>query len=166
MKLLALLCLILGFYSPQVGAQTSTTQDKLYTLRGGEATSFAGHAVRLHFAVSQAEIQRGMMFVRRMADDQGMLFLLPRRQHHCMWMKNTYVPLSVAWLTPSGEIVRIAQMEPHTTDTHCAKSREVRFALEMTHGWFAVRGIEAGDKIDDLVPTLQRILDEQSLLRR
>ena len=63
-----------------------------------------------------------------------------------MWMKNTYVPLSVAFLDESGAIINIADMQPLTEQSHCA-ARPARYALEMAQGWFAQRGIKAGAKI-------------------
>jgi hypothetical protein len=66
-----------------------------------------------------------------------------------MWMKNTYIPLSVAFLDTQGTIINIADMQPHSEQTHCA-SRPALYALEMAQGWFAQRGVKPGMKLDGL----------------
>ena len=63
-----------------------------------------------------------------------------------MWMMNTYVPLSVAFLDANGVIINIEDMEPHTQDTHPA-ARPAKYALEMNQGWFRKRGIKPGAKV-------------------
>jgi uncharacterized membrane protein (UPF0127 family) len=65
----------------------------------------------------------------------------------CFWMKNTLIPLSIAFLDDQGRVVNIADMQPQSLDSHCS-ARPVRFALEMNQGWFARRGIEPGFKLD------------------
>jgi len=63
-----------------------------------------------------------------------------------MWMKNTLVPLSVAFLDDGGGIINIADMTPHSEQAHCA-ARPARYALEMNRGWFAARGIKPGMRL-------------------
>jgi uncharacterized membrane protein (UPF0127 family) len=78
-----------------------------------------------------------------------MLFVFDESAVHCMWMKNTLLPLSVAFLDEGGAIVNIADMQPLDESTHCA-ARPARYALEMTQGWFAERGIRAGMRLRGL----------------
>ena len=78
-----------------------------------------------------------------------MLFVFPDASRHAMWMKNTFIPLSVAFIDEQGVITNIEDMKPHTEDAHPA-TRPARYALEMNLGWFAKRGIKAGAKIDGL----------------
>jgi hypothetical protein len=66
-----------------------------------------------------------------------------------MWMMNTYIPLSVAFLDERGVIINIEDMMPHTRDTHPA-AKPARYALEMNQGWFAKRGIKPGARIEGL----------------
>jgi uncharacterized membrane protein (UPF0127 family) len=66
-----------------------------------------------------------------------------------MWMKNTVLPLSVAFVDARGTIINIADMQPHTEDSHCS-TRPARYALEMSQGWFAERGIRAGMRLRGL----------------
>jgi len=84
-----------------------------------------------------------------MGPNEGMLFLFPAPASVCMWMKNTYIPLSVAFIDESGKIVNIEDMEPQTTDSHCAK-KQVRYALEMNRGWFKQKNIKPGSAIEGL----------------
>jgi hypothetical protein len=89
------------------------------------------------------------MYRESLGPNQGMLFVFPAVERHCMWMKNTPLPLSVAFIDESGEVVSIAEMLPHTEDSHCA-ARPARYALEMAKGWFAAKGVRAGAKLQGL----------------
>jgi len=84
-----------------------------------------------------------------MAANQGMLFVFPRAERHCMWMRNTYIPLSVAFIDDQGKILNIEDMKPQTETSHCANA-PARFALEMNRGWFAEKGIKPGQRIGGL----------------
>jgi uncharacterized protein len=91
----------------------------------------------------------GLMWRKFMPQGAGMLFLFDRPAIQCMWMKNTLIPLSVAFIDERGRIVNIADMQPQTETSHCA-SRPVPYALEMNLGWFKRRGIAAGALIGGL----------------
>jgi uncharacterized protein len=91
----------------------------------------------------------GLMFRKSLAANEGMLFVFPDAEIHCMWMKNTLVPLSVAFIDPAGTIVSIAEMQPQTETTHCAAA-PAKYALEMSRGWFAAKGLKAGTAIRGL----------------
>jgi len=80
---------------------------------------------------------------------RGMLFVFPDAGVQCFWMKNTLIPLSIAFLDDDGRIVQIADMQPQSLDNHCS-SKPVRFALEMNAGWFKSRGLAAGAKINGI----------------
>jgi uncharacterized protein len=107
------------------------------------------HVVRAEVANTFDTRGRGLMFRESLAANQGMLFVFEDASPHCMWMKNTLVPLSVAFIAGDGTIVNIEDMKPKDESTHCAK-RPVPYALEMDRGWFASRGIKAGQKIAGL----------------
>ena len=89
------------------------------------------------------------MYRTSLAPNGGMLFVFEQPGEQCMWMKNTLLPLSVAFIDDDGSIVNIADMQPQTEDPHCA-AKPVRYALEMTQGWFAERGIRAGSRLRGL----------------
>lgn len=78
-----------------------------------------------------------------MASHHGMLFVYEQSARHCMWMKNTLLPLSVAFLDSGGRIINVEEMQPRTERIHCA-ARPARFALEMNAGWFSTRGLGPG----------------------
>ena len=88
--------------------------------------------------------QVGLMTRKSMAPQHGMVFVFEQDATHCMWMKNTFLPLSVAFVDAQGKVINIEDMQPQTEDNHCA-SAPARFALEMNLGWFRERGIKAGD---------------------
>jgi uncharacterized membrane protein (UPF0127 family) len=91
----------------------------------------------------------GLMWRRSMAGHEGMLFVFPQADRHCMWMKNTFIPLSVAFLDAEGRIINIRDMPPQSENNHCADA-PARFALEMNRGWFAEKGIASGAQVRGL----------------
>ena len=88
--------------------------------------------------------QVGLMMRKTMAPQHGMVFVFEHDATHCMWMKNTFLPLSVAFVDAQGKVINIEDMQPQSEDNHCAAA-PARFALEMNLGWFRERGIKAGD---------------------
>ena len=109
------------------------------------------HLIRAEVAADYASRGRGLMHRKSLAPNAGMLFIFDDAALHCMWMKNTYIPLSVAFIDEKGEIVNIADMQPHSEQSHCS-ARPALYALEMTRGWFAERGIKAGARLGG-IPT-------------
>ena len=107
------------------------------------------HLIRAEVAADFASRAQGLMHRKSLAPNAGMLFVFDRAEQHCMWMRNTYIPLSVAFLDEQGTIINIADMQPHSEQSHCA-TRPAVYALEMTRGWFAERGIKAGAKLAGL----------------
>lgn len=93
--------------------------------------------------------QRGLMFRKGMPEQQGMLFVFPQREPHCMWMKNTLLPLAVAFLDDEGRIINVEEMAPQTESNHCARA-PARYALEMNRNWFKQRGLGAGAQVRGL----------------
>jgi uncharacterized protein len=107
------------------------------------------HVIQAEVASTTVTRSQGLMRRKSMAQGAGMLFLFDESAGHCMWMKNTLIPLSVAFIDERGQIVNIADMQPLDETTHCA-SRPVRYALEMNQGWFKKRGISPGTLIQGL----------------
>jgi uncharacterized protein len=107
------------------------------------------HVIRAEVAARDAERQQGLMFREKMGPNEGMVFLFGEPAGVCMWMKNTLIPLSVAFLDEQGKIVNIEDMQPHSTVSHCAK-KPVRYALEMNQGWFRQKNIKPGMAIEGL----------------
>ena len=113
------------------------------------ALTIAGQKLIAEVAATNPERMQGLMHRRMMPENRGMLFVFPDVSRHAMWMENTYLPLSVAFIDGDGIIANIEDMKPHTRDAHPA-IKPVRYALEMNQGWFAKRGIKAGAKIEGL----------------
>ena len=107
------------------------------------------HRIRAEIADSPATRERGLMHRESMAPGAGMVFVFEQDALHCMWMKNTLIPLSVAFIDASGAIVSIADMQPRSEQSHCA-AQPARYALEMNRGWFAERGIRPGARLRGL----------------
>ena len=83
--------------------------------------SIGVHLVRAEVASSDEERARGLMFRQRLGQNEGMVFRFPNPKQVCMWMKNTPLPLSVAFLDEDGKIINIEDMQPQTENAHCAK---------------------------------------------
>jgi uncharacterized membrane protein (UPF0127 family) len=104
------------------------------------------HLVKAEVADDERKRAIGLMFRESLAPNHGMLFVFREKAGHCFWMRNTLIPLSIAFLDDDGTIVNIEDMAPRSEDSHCPK-RPVRFALEMEQGWFGKRGLAAGAKL-------------------
>jgi len=107
------------------------------------------HLIRAELAADMSTRARGLMHRKSLAPNAGMLFVFDAPSSQCMWMKNTLIPLSVAFLDAQGAIINIADMQPHSEESHCS-ARPALYALEMTRGWFAERGIKPGMKLGGL----------------
>lgn len=112
-----------------------------------------GQTLTLEVAADAASRRRGLMFREHLPQDQGMLFVWPQAGRYGMWMRNTRIPLDVAFITGDLRIRHIATMVPHTTRLHQAPE-PVRYALEVNAGWFARHGIRVGDRIPGLETAL------------
>lgn len=101
------------------------------------------HRFHVEVATTPQQRARGLKGRTRLAADAGMLFVFERRDRHCFWMKDTPLPLSIAFLADDGTVVNVADMRPHARELRCAKA-PVRYALEVLQGGFRDRGIRAG----------------------
>jgi uncharacterized membrane protein (UPF0127 family) len=115
------------------------------TLRIGDA--------RLVVEVAQTSDQRtiGLMNRFSLQPDHGMLFVFDRPQPLAFWMRNTYIPLSIAFVDANGKILNIEDMQPQDESTHPSRGPAL-YTIEMRRGWFAGKGIQAGDKVSGLPP--------------
>ena len=107
------------------------------------------HIIRAEVAADFPTRAQGLMHRKSLGQNDGMLFVFDEAAIHCMWMKNTLIPLSVAFLDERGAIINIADMRPHSEQSHCA-AQPARYALEMNRGWFAQRGIKPGVQLGGL----------------
>jgi len=104
------------------------------------------HRIEAEVAATDPNRQVGLMNRKAMPPQRGMLFVFSRENTHCMWMRNTFIPLSVAFMDADGVIINIEDMQPQTESNHCAR-KPARYALEMNQGWFAQRGIKPGTRL-------------------
>ncbi|WP_301102706.1 DUF192 domain-containing protein [Propionivibrio sp.] len=107
------------------------------------------YRIEAEVAANQENRMQGLMNRRSMGGNQGMLFVFTQADRHCMWMRNTLLPLSVAFLDERGHILNIEDMKPQTETNHCATG-PARFALEMNLGWFSTKGLKAGQRISGI----------------
>jgi uncharacterized membrane protein (UPF0127 family) len=115
-----------------------------------EATvSVDGHPVVVELAATAKEREIGLMDRDPLGDGRGMLFVYAEEKPRSYWMKNTRIPLSIAYADRTGTIVKILDMKPHDT-THYQSLYPAMYALEVDQGWFSANGVEAGDKITEI----------------
>jgi uncharacterized membrane protein (UPF0127 family) len=107
------------------------------------------HRIKAEVADSQLERSRGLMLRKSLQANSGMLFVFQEAALHCFWMKNTLIPLTIAFLDDDGTIVTLTDMQPHDEASNCP-AKPVRYALEMAQGWFKGKGIKTGDRIAGL----------------
>src|SRR6476661_2763576 len=111
--------------------------------------TIGGHKLTAEVANTDPQRMTGLMHRRMLPENRGMLFVFPEVAMHGMWMMNTYVPLSVAFLDRDGTVINIEDMQPQTQTPHNAV-RPAKYALEANQGWFRKRGIKAGSKVEGL----------------
>ena len=98
-------------------------------------------------ALTDRQIQTGMMFRKTMTDKEGMLFVHPDVRERGYWMNNVTVPLSIAYINPEGKIVEIHDMQPFDTNSVFSVSQNIQYALEVPQGWFQRKGVVPGAKV-------------------
>lgn len=107
------------------------------------------HLIQAEVADTPPVRQQGLMHRTALRPNSGMLFVFDEKAGHCFWMKNTPLPLTIAFLADDGTIVNLADMQPLSEQHHCPRAR-IRYALEMEQGWFQQRGIAPGAIIGGL----------------
>ena len=112
--------------------------------------SIGMYRIEAEVAATQPARELGLMNRKSMPQQAGMLFVFEQPQAYCFWMKNTLLPLSIAFIDEAGQIVNLADMQPMNETSHCA-AKPIRYALEMNQGWFKAKGIKAGAAVRGLV---------------
>lgn len=102
--------------------------------------------VNVEIATTTAELEKGLMNRTAMGEDHGMLFVFPVEQQLSFWMKDTLIPLSVAFMDSNGRIVDIQDMQPQDLTNHNS-AKPAQYALEVNQGFFRKRGVEVGDEV-------------------
>ena len=126
--------------NPPATAENSRAQPRLKTIK-----LYLGSAeLTVEIADENHERQAGMMHRTTMPENEGMLFVFPYPHQSGFWMKNTIVPLSIAYIDPASRVIEIHDMQPGNTKPVESRSARVQYALEVNQGWFAKNGIKPG----------------------
>ena len=102
---------------------------------------------KIEVVSNSKERKLGLMYRENLPYDNAMFFIWEYKKRQCMWMRNTYIPLNVAYLDSSGKILEIYDMVPLSDESVCSKKR-VRYALEVNLNWFEDNNILVGDVLD------------------
>ena len=141
-SLLFALCLVAGLTGcQQKNSDSSPFGLRVVQLRIGNSSLFA------EVADNPQTSANGLMFRNSLPDDHGMLFVFEKPKKASFWMKNTKIPLSIAYIDSAGRILQIESMKPLDETPVASTSNEVAFALEVNEGWFKRNGVSAGAKI-------------------
>jgi len=111
--------------------------------------NISDQTISVEIAATPSALAAGLMYRQHLNENSGMLFIFPEAGIHAMWMKNTWIPLSVAFIDAEGVIINIADMEPNTHHQHYS-TKSASFALEMNQGWFTRHAIRKGDQVRGL----------------
>ena len=106
---------------------------------------FNQNILKVEISDSEEERARGLMFRESLAENEGMLFDFKKSGNYSFWMKNTKIPLSIAFLSESGQVLSIQNMEPGDVTHRHSSPPSTRYALEVNQGWFEQQGVKVGD---------------------
>lgn len=120
------------------------------------AVKFADHTLWCEVADQEGEREKGLMFRYKMGADDGMIFVFEAPQRVSFWMKNTPLPLSIAYLDVDKKILNIDTMAPYDERTKHWSSGDALYAVEANQGWFEKRGIKAGDVVTFELPGVEK----------
>ncbi len=135
-----------------LAGKAALAQDAPQTTLPRVKLSAGMHQITAQVAQTPEQRQIGLMYRKEMQQFEGMLFVFEQPNQQCFWMKNTFLPLTAAFVADDGAIVNLADMKPQTTDSHCS-AKPVRYVLEMNQGWFDKKGIKAGAVLSGLPGT-------------
>lgn len=107
-----------------------------------------GHEIRVEIADDDGERQQGLMYRESLPPNQGMLFVYATQATRSFWMRNTLIPLDIAFIDPDGVIVDIQEMRQTQTDELTTSRYPAMYALEMNLGWFEANGVEVGARLE------------------
>ncbi len=140
LRIFSLLLVLTGSLSALTGQETSKPLPVI-EIKAGAAT------IRAEVARTPEEKALGLMHRTRMSDNAGMIFILDGKSRASFWMKDTSLPLSIAFLDAQGTILQIVDLQPFDQTAVRSESDRVAFALEMNQHWFSLNRVKAGDKL-------------------
>jgi uncharacterized membrane protein (UPF0127 family) len=117
--------------------------------RGLILKNSAGKEISLQVEIADTDVKRsqGLMYRRKLDANSGMLFVFPQDQYMNFWMKNTHIPLSIAFIDNQGKISEILHMKPLDDSIIYSSKSKARYALEVNLGWFNKNSINVGCRI-------------------
>lgn len=136
-----LLALALCDISAQTQAQPSLPITKL---------SIGGKEINAETADEEHERAAGLMFRKELAADAGMLFIMPNTGPVGFWMRNTELPLTIAYIAPNGAIMELHDLDPYSERPVPSRFPQIAFALEMPRGWFTKNNVWPGERVQGL----------------
>lgn len=105
--------------------------------------------IQMRLAVTPPEQHHGLMFIKDLPEDSGMLFLYPTAQKRVLWMKNTYVPLDAGWFTRDGRLREVHHLQPLDLSYRWSDREDIVMGLEMSGGYFERHGLRPEDLMID-----------------
>ena len=111
--------------------------------------NISGHSLDVEVAKDEENIKKGLMYRDKLSKDSGMLFIFPQPEEKSFWMKNTKIPLSIAYLDENGNILNIEDMSPNSTEGVASRGK-AKYAIEVNQGWFDSKGINPGDRVEGI----------------
>lgn len=132
---------VFAWASPQAGVPQTDLPRRVL--------SAEGYAASVQVAATPESRRTGLMYRLSLPENEGMLLVFGEEGRQCLWMRNTPLPLSAAFVRGDGTVAGVAEMAPLGSELHCSDTA-VRYAWEMPQGWFARRGIGAGSRVDNL----------------
>jgi uncharacterized protein len=145
----ARILLISGICLFSAAAQTPLQSTKIKRSLPVVELTIGTHSITAEIADNEENRAQGLMFRRTLGANAGMLFIFDQTGRYCFWMKNTLIPLAIAFIDAEGIITDIDEMTPETHTPYCP-TRAGRYALEMNLRWFSSRAITPGMKINGL----------------
>jgi len=141
---------VLLVFTLNTGLAACSPQKLKTTVLSIERENTATVEITVEIARTDEERAKGLMYRKNLPDGEGMLFIFDRDQQLSFWMKNTLIPLSIAFISSDGRIIDIKDMQPNDLNS-IKSSRSVRYALEVPQGWFGRVSVTVGDivKIDE-----------------
>lgn len=112
--------------------------------------AIGGKTIRAEIADEEPERAAGLMFRKELAADAGMLFIMPQTGPVAFWMRNTTLPLTIAYIAPNGAIMELHDLEPFNESPVPSSFPHIAYALEMPRGWFTKNNVWPGERVTGL----------------
>tara|TARA_B100001113_G_scaffold199404_1_gene163360 strand:- start:424 stop:873 length:450 start_codon:yes stop_codon:yes gene_type:complete len=119
----------------------------IYELEASEKVKIKELLPNIEVVSTFEDRKKGLMFKQSISDDYGMFFIWEYKKQQCMWMKDTFIPLSLAYISNDGEIIDIYDMVPFSRKSVCS-TKPVKYALEVNKSWFEENNISIGDTLE------------------